>query len=1286
MKRIAKIVLVTLVVAAGLAGSVRPALGATFVVNDTGNAADTNPANGICEIAPPGSGICTLRAAIEEANQLPGADTINFNIPGTDVNCGFIAGFPAVCRIQPDSPLPVIADSVTIDASTQPGVVDRPVIWLDGLNAGAGVDGLRISGSSVTVRGFIITRFGSVYTAGDPSVSNSGIEITGAGGNTIEGNCIGTRWDCDKIDESPSDPGVKYGNLGHGVFIMNSPNNTVGGTDNTTPGGACSGDCNVISGAGRGINLFNGVRIAGQSSTGNVVKGNFLGMDVTGTLKRGNAAEGVFISGAIDNIIGGTTPSARNLISGSPNDGIEVNGAAEIVCTGAIDDDGDGAVNDGCIKIGATAESGAQCANALNDDAPEDSVVNDGCPRLAATGNTVQGNFIGTKTAGDDDASNGFSGITLNAAASNCIGGAIISLVCTPVGGGGNLISGNLMGIQITNALATGNVVVGNFIGTDSSGALDVGNLADGISIVGAPANTIGSTSATGRNLISGNGSDGIDISQSSAAGNVVLGNYIGTDAAGTSAIGNGSILAGTGSGIRVNGVANTIVGGTSASSRNVVSGNAAYGIEAFGNLATGTVVQGNYIGTNVAGTGGLGNGKSGVYVDGARNSIIGGSGGGAKNVISANGAQFVTAGITIVQSGGAPADGNVVQGNYIGVDVNGSIDLGNSGAGILIAGAPGNTIGGTTSGAGNVISGNGSLLTGGHGIEIALSGATGNAVQGNYIGTNAAGTGAVGNGGNGLLITGANNCIGGAIISSVCTPVSGGRNVISGNVSMGVEILDTGATGNVVVGNYIGTAASGNADLGNTVHGVFINGAPNNIIGGTAALARNVISGNDDAGVLINSSGATGNAVRGNYIGTDANGTGDLGNLSDGIRIIGSASNNLIGGDTAGAANAIAFNDTNGVVVNSGTGNSILSNSISANSSLGIDLGLDGVSPNDDDDPDSGANNLQNYPALTSASSSVFGTTVVGSLSSAPNTTFKLQFFASVACDSSGFGEGSTFLGAFNVTTDGAGDAGFNQNAGSGGVGGQFITATATDPSGNTSEFSACVLAAVSTDADGDGRPDASDNCPFVPNFDQANFDGDSYGDACDLDDDGDMISDVTEQNCGSNPLNPAIFPERIDGAFAATDDDGDTLVDEGLPPGSEAFDCDGDGFKGSLEMVIYSAGGTVNDQDPCGNNGWPAELVGNDNTLNIGDFNSFIFPLRGDGTFNKFGHPVPDAVDPNIARWNLDTAGGAATIINIGDLNAMNPSVLASTARPPMLGGQPAFFTNGGLCPFPP
>lgn len=130
------------------------------------------------------------------------------------------------------------------------------------------------------------------------------------------------------------------------------------------------------------------------------------------------------------------------------------------------------------------------------------------------------------------------------------------------------------------------------------------------------------------------------------------------------------------------------------------------------------------------------------------------------------------------------------------------------------------------------------------------------------------------------------------------------------------------------------------------------------------------------------------------------------------------------------------------------------------------------------------------------------------------------------------------------------------------------------------------------------------------------------------------------------------------------------------GYDPNPLPLDSDQDGFSDTAELHVGTG-----PADPCGNNGWPADLSP-DNTLNISDFNTFILPLRSDGSFNKFGHPVPDPHDAAIIRWDLD----ANNIISIGDLNALNPGTLASTARPPMLGGQPAFFTNAGQCPFPP
>ena len=177
---------------------------------------------------------------------------------------------------------------------------------------------------------------------------------------------------------------------------------------------------------------------------------------------------------------------------------------------------------------------------------------------------------------------------------------------------------------------------------------------------------------------------------------------------------------------------------------------------------------------------------------------------------------------------------------------------------------------------------------------------------------------------------------------------------------------------------------------------------------------------------------------------------------------------------------------------------------------------------------------------------------------------------------------------------------------------------------------------------------------------------DKDGTCDTFDLDDDSDGFEDAVEDGtplCG-NGINDDSF------------DDGD--IDDGCVPGTQV---------GAYSEAQFDIG--TGALDPCGNDGWPADLDAN-NRLNIGDFNSFLFPLRGNGSFNKFGHPVPDPNDVNIARWNLQWGGVTASSINIGDLNALNPGVDAPTARPPMFGGQPAFFTNVGNgvggCPFPP
>ena len=204
---------------------------------------------------------------------------------------------------------------------------------------------------------------------------------------------------------------------------------------------------------------------------------------------------------------------------------------------------------------------------------------------------------------------------------------------------------------------------------------------------------------------------------------------------------------------------------------------------------------------------------------------------------------------------------------------------------------------------------------------------------------------------------------------------------------------------------------------------------------------------------------GATGNTLRNNVIGTNVAGTGPVPNGAWGILIAG-ASDNTIGGTAAVDGNLVAYNAGGGVVVLSGTGNSIRVNRLRGNGGLGIDLDADGALPadgvtaNDALDADSGGNRLQNYPVLTSSTAAAFS----GILKSAPNTSYTLDGYVSTAADTSGFGEAEGWIGSKTVTTDGAGMASFTLNFAPQAAG-SYFTATVTAPTNDTSELSKALI-----------------------------------------------------------------------------------------------------------------------------------------------------------------------------------------------------------------------------------
>jgi hypothetical protein len=431
-----------------------------------------------------------------------------------------------------------------------------------------------------------------------------------------------------------------------------------------------------------------------------------------------------------------------------------------------------------------------------------------------------------------------------------------------------------------------------------------------------------------------------------------------------------------------------------------------------------------------------------GVYMlNAASGNLIGGTSAGARNVISAN-QQY---GIYISDPG---TSNNLVQGNFIGADVTGTNSLGNGSIGIGIwSGAAGNFIGGTTSGAGNLISGNTNY-------GLACGGANDNVIQGNLIGTDITGTNALANEFTGLAIWGGatGNLVGGT------TP--GAANVISGNVTYGLFLSDTNTTGNFVEGNLIGTDITGTNALANDSGVAVFGSASGNFIGGTTAGTANVISGNVTYGVLVSDTGTSGNFFQGNFIGTDISGTNALGNGSANVVLQGGATGNFIGGLGAGNAIAFSGGFGVLLYDSETTNNSIRGNSIFSNNYLGIDLNGDGVTTNDPGDADTGPNDLQNFPVITNTFGSGTRTIISGTLNSAANGTFSIDVYRNASADPSDYGQGQFYAGTASVTTDGSGNGIFSLTNFTANYAGQFFTATATAAGGDTSEFGADVLA----------------------------------------------------------------------------------------------------------------------------------------------------------------------------------------------------------------------------------
>ncbi len=609
-------------------------------------------------------------------------------------------------------------------------------------------------------------------------------------------------------------------------------------------------------------------------------------------------------------------------------------------------------------------------------------------------------------------------------------------IVLSPVAGRGTyglfLLGGNcaVRGICVNGFASVGvliygtnNTIEGCFIGTDAEGLQARPNGIGVLVEAGSSQNLIGGSSATARNLISGNADLGICLFYSS--GNTVHGNLIGTDATGSVRLGNEH------DGISIDHSSGNNIGGTGAGEGNVISGNNKAGIRIIETPAYGNVIQGNLVGVDAAGSDPLGNSLGGIIVFNAPDNTIGGTEAGARNVVSGN----TDSGIIIQEAG---ATGNVVEGNLIGVNLPGSSAVPNYSSGVYISNATDNTIGGTDPNSRNIISGN--RL---YGVSI---GGTNNVVQGNLIGTDMNGIASVPNGGpsggGGALISGANHTMGGDSV--------GDRNIVAGNHGNGITL--SAAAGCVLQANWIGLDSAGKA-LSNSANGIMLSGGPGE---------HNVVSANGLNGIVMSGGATSGNVIIGNYVGLSPDGITARANGVAGIAITSGASLNLIGGVATGEGNRIAFNSGDGVVVQDvGTvGTTISGNSIFGNAGLCINLQPAGepastTTLNDPLDADDGPNRLQNSPAITNITHLPGATFVSGFVRSSADADFQIEVFSTGLYETSGFAEAQSYVGSVSVSTDSSGFAQFQFMAPAD-LNNQVFTATATGiDTGDTSELS---------------------------------------------------------------------------------------------------------------------------------------------------------------------------------------------------------------------------------------
>ncbi|MCC7491967.1 MAG: right-handed parallel beta-helix repeat-containing protein [Fimbriimonadaceae bacterium] len=694
----------------------------------------------------------------------------------------------------------------------------------------------------------------------------------------------------------------------------------------------------VVETSNSGANLIGGtVSDAGNSISGNTMSGVVIRGSGANTLQQNdinnNTRNGVLISGSGDNRVGGSSSTAGNSINGNATAGsgfnhaglyIDGNGNGDNVIEGntfnanggaGMQVDGDGANNIGGTASGARnhftnngALSSAESRSGI--DIHGDN-LNDGNNTIE--NNTISGNLHGVAVQG--------SGITT-------IGGSQAASSNT-------IASNTYNGIRLAHNGTS--YIRGNLIGSSGANGVHGIEISDNADSV----NYIGGTATAERNIISGNGSDGIAVNGGNL--NVIYGNYLGINAAGTARQANGR----NGITVSTNSTGSNTIGGRAPGQRNVISGNSGVGIAIQNTPSAGTnLIQGNYVGIDAAGVNAVGNSGGGILVSGAASGqTIGGSALGDGNIISGNGAGNGNSdGIELGGGGDNTVLGNLIGGtpvNPSGFPIDGRIHIEgsneNGGAGILIGSDATGTIQIGNSGAyeGNVIVNNGS-----HGVEASGSGTV--TFYHNYLGAALDSTNsfaAMGNDGDGILISGSgSNILGADEEAPTDDPNTTFPNYIAGNVGNGVNIVGPGD--NVLTNNRIGCDAAATTAAGNGANGVIVTGTGDN------RLENNIVAANTLAGVHLFSVGTT--TLLGNRVGRTASSEpAGLGNTTYGVYVpFQSPGRMVLGGNNAGDANTIAGNTLDGVRIEGGVTNDLQNNLIGTDTSgtLALANGESGV------------------------------------------------------------------------------------------------------------------------------------------------------------------------------------------------------------------------------------------------------------------------------------------------------------------------------------------------------